>query len=449
MKIKQLMSLALIGLAVGACKRPVGGEDPDVVEPEGKLVTARLAISIPKSIRTYAPDPLGTTDQYATDDEMTAERIDVFVYDNGGSYAVQHFEFTNFVTGTSPTGNSFAIDENKFLTAPFSVREGDKLVYVGINLPDFIVSRLATGYYVNEVFENKDLIGELINVKQLNGSSYVPYFSNERGTNVVFSSSKLGTDPEIDITVNRLVSKIIVTADNPDGGSQGNATVFEVSGGKVSNFEFTIGQRNNQMYVAPLEGLFGRGLEDPNYSPLSDREGVGTKTLATHGYPEEDQITMLQILSDVNTAGYKSVNENPIDDDFTDQDLFVHYTTENTTKEHHHEDVTYISVRAQFIPDMIGGDPESGLATQPNNDKTFNYSDPSILGDLYAVFTVDDALGSGAIGARYFYNLGDARDFVTGTYFKSMLELGGGTITVSANSADYQSGETDPKNSDF
>src|SRR5690606_7940571 len=170
--------------------------------------------------------------------------------------------------------------------------------------------------------------------------------------------------PVIDVTVNRLVSKIIVTAYNPDNDTKGNATVFEVSGGKVSNFEFTIGQRNNQMYVAPLGGLFGReGLEDPNYSPLSDREGVGTKTLATHGYPEEDQITMLQILSDVNTAGYKSVNEYPIDDDFTDQDLFVHYTTENTAKEHHHEDVTYISVRAQFIPDMIGGDPESGLAT--------------------------------------------------------------------------------------
>src|SRR5690606_13336410 len=154
--------------------------------------------------------------------EMTAERIDVFVYDNGGSYAVQHFEFDDYAGSFSGTptpelvDGQFAINNgsNTFLTAKFDVREGDKLVYVGINLPDFIVSRLATGYYVNEVFENKDLIGELINVKQLNGSSYVPYFSNERGTNVVFSSSKLGTDPEIDITVNRLVSKIIVTADN-------------------------------------------------------------------------------------------------------------------------------------------------------------------------------------------------------------------------------------------
>src|SRR5690606_29423634 len=117
MKIKQLMSLALIGLAVGACKRPVGGEDPTNVDPEGKMVEASLAIGIPKSIRTYASDPLDTDDPYATDDEMTAERIDVFVYDNGGSYAVQHFEFTNFVTGDSPPvleGKDFTIDENKF-----------------------------------------------------------------------------------------------------------------------------------------------------------------------------------------------------------------------------------------------------------------------------------------------------------------------------------------------
>src|SRR5690606_14164334 len=124
----------------------------------------RLAISIPKSIRTYAPDQLGTTDQYATDDEMTAERMDVFVYDNGGSYAVQHFEFDDYAGSVSGTPTAELVDgqfainngSNTFLTAKFDVWEGVKLVYVGINLPDFIVSRLAMGYYVHEVFENKD-----------------------------------------------------------------------------------------------------------------------------------------------------------------------------------------------------------------------------------------------------------------------------------------------------
>lgn len=60
MKIKQYAAFALMGLALGACQKP-GGEDPDVVEPEGELVKTKLAISIPKSIRTYAPgedDPI-------------------------------------------------------------------------------------------------------------------------------------------------------------------------------------------------------------------------------------------------------------------------------------------------------------------------------------------------------------------------------------------------------
>src|SRR5690606_29436484 len=101
MKIKQYAAFALIGLALGACNKP-GGDGPDVVEPEGELVKASLAIQLPKSIRTYS---IGEDDLNATTEEKNVEQIDVFIYDNGGTYAVDHFEFNNFVPGTAPLPN--------------------------------------------------------------------------------------------------------------------------------------------------------------------------------------------------------------------------------------------------------------------------------------------------------------------------------------------------------
>src|SRR5690606_3785640 len=134
MKIKQYAAFALMGLALGACNKP-GGEDPDVVEPEGKMVKTQLAINVPKSIRTYAP---GDTDPLATSEEIYANTIDVFVYENGGSYAVDTFHFernVNFVNDPPAAGRfSNPGDGTYFLTSAFEVREGPKLVYVGINL---------------------------------------------------------------------------------------------------------------------------------------------------------------------------------------------------------------------------------------------------------------------------------------------------------------------------
>src|SRR5690606_11030375 len=129
MKIRQFAALALMGLALAACNKPDRGEDPSTVEPEGKMVTARLAISVPNSIRTYAP---GGTDPYATPQEIEANYIDVFVYENGGSYSTDHFHFeraTDDFEKENPQEEEFSnpSDGASFKTGPFSVREGEKL----------------------------------------------------------------------------------------------------------------------------------------------------------------------------------------------------------------------------------------------------------------------------------------------------------------------------------
>src|SRR5690606_17577614 len=103
--------------------------------------------------------------------------------------------------------------------------------------------------------------------------------------------------------------------------------------------------------------------------------------------------------------------------DYTDINNFVHYTTENTSDQHRHQDVTYVSVKAQFIPHKLGGDPLTGDA-----GADYTAGVPVSTNELYAVFTGDGSgEGSDALGARYFDNLAEARAFVTGTYFTGTI----------------------------
>jgi len=443
MKIKKYVAFALMGLALGACKRP-GGDGPDVVDPEGKLIKAKLAIKMPRSIRTYTP---GGADPYATADETAANRIDVFVYENGGSYATDHFAFTNNI-GTDPIGGTvdFRIAENGpgeaddvYETATFQVREGNKLVYVGINLPALIRDRLSTGYYVNEIYEDPDLLSLLITPNTgpgVNGSASVPYFSSSRGANVTFTADDADNpDPDpFEISVTRLVAKVIVIT---PGGT--TSTAFnDVSGGTVTNFEFGIRQVNNQMFVAPLAGLFGTDPsdpgKDPNHDAIGTTDNVGALTL--QGVPVFQSIAAL--------TGYKAVNDAIAN--FTLPANYVHYTTENTSAAHRHQDVTYVSVRAQFVPHKLGGDPLTGDAGLVNPDD----APPVGAHKLYAVFTGDNSGdGSDALGARYFYSLDDAREFVMGDYFvEQVLGQTSGAVTDSDNGGDYDA-DADPLESDF
>lgn len=414
MKIRQFLALALIGLVLGSCRKPDAGDGPDGVEPEGKLVKAKLAISIPKSIRTYAP---GDGDLYATPEEVYADYIDVFVYENGGAYAVDHFHFVR--TGPTPADFISAGDPNEgefknpgngstFVTGEFEVKEGDKLVYVGINLPDLIVHRLRTGYYVNEIFEEEDLLAELLSgTPGPGGSSNLAYFSSNRDVNVRFDAVTTANPIATTISVSRLVAKVVVTT--PGGPA---TTAFDdVSGGTITDFEFAIGQRNNQMFVAPLLGTPG---EDPNYADA---------TIASVGFQSPN---LIQKLLYVTPSDYKEINptlSTTPTSDYQDPATFIHYTTENTSASHRHQDVTYVSVRAKFIPHFIGADPITGIATD------YNDSELTTENGFYAVFTGDGGSGEDALGARYFETLADARAFVTGDFFVN--DIAGHPITAS------------------
>ncbi len=393
MKIKQYAAFALIGLALGACNKP-GGDGPDVVEPEGRIVKTKLAINVPNSIRTYAP---GDLDNYATSEEKVANSIDVFIYEDGGSYALTYYRFDPAATLTDPPGaGEFAYNAGgtQFITADFDVREGPKLVYVGINLPSFIVNRLRTGYFVNEIFQQTDLIDELVKDALPTGSGELAFF------NTAIVEHDVDADGEnIPVSVSRLVAKVIVMAEDADGDiTAGNDASWDVNGGTVSNLEFAIGQRNNQMFVSPLVG----GV-DPNY--VNDSISVVGATSTPGG---------IQKLQFVDENDYLAVNDININREAISSSSTTHirYATENTSENHRHQDVTYVSVKAQFIPHRIGADAATGKIP----DDGSSYNNAPIPGGFYAVFT-GESVGTSAIGVRYFADLEDARDFVMGAFF--------------------------------
>jgi len=418
MKLKQLMALALIGFAVGACKRPDGG-DSDVVEPEGKVVKAKLAINVPKSIRTYAP---GDGDPLATVDEKVANYIDVFIYEDGGSYALSFYgRFTPNGTPPTvaiPTGTQFGIDnatQTQFVTADFDVREGEKLVFVGINLPDLIVDRLKTGYYVNETFEQTDLINLLANEQEIGGSSEVAFF------NTALVPHDLTADDEIlNVSVSRLIAKVVVMAEDADddisGGS--NDASWDINGGTVSELEFAIGQRNNQMFVSPLVGG-----ADPNY---------GVSNINTVGEVSPNSIVKLRPVDAVND--YIVVNDIGPIANVALSTTNMRYTTENTSDLHRHQDVTYVSIKAKFAPHRFDPDPTTGKL--PDDGSPNNMTPPTA--GFYAVFTGDPD-GEDGVGVRYFNaddadGLEKARNFVMGDYFADIAN-GGTNITFPGDPA--------------
>lgn len=359
MKIKQYVAFALIGLALGGCNKPEGN-DPDVVEPEGRPAKLKLSLALPNIIQTYA----GETDPNATTEETAIDHVDVFVYDDGDGFGLTYERYTaaQIAAGTVPFPNL------REITPTLDVRTGRKQIYVGVNLPDEIVDRLKTGHYVNEVFSTINFV---------DGSGNVAFFNADIDDDGTGNNSKHiyniveGGTNEITIDVARLVSKIIVkqTAD---------LLTVDASGGTLSDLQFTIGQRNQVAYVLPLIHKSGDDPADPNYAN-------GSAASASQ-------------LALVDDASYVPVNASTVTN-WADAGTQKVYAPENTIDDAggaaQHNDVTYVSVRAKFEPNVFE-DPAD---------------EPAIWdGTFYAVFTGND--DEDGIGQRYFYDQDNADAYV-------------------------------------
>lgn len=357
MKMKKYALMALAAITFVACKKNNNNESIGAVG-QGKDTKLQLTVTAPKAMTTYAAG-----DENATDAEIKINRLDVFIYDDGAPFGL--------VSHTQITGDS-SIYENGSSTIKkqtVNAKTGSKQVFVGVNLSPVIVAKLAANY------ANMNTAIDVDMNTLVNSDGSVAMF-NERITRVNVTEN--AATNIITVPVSRLVAKASVRSGQ-------NLVLTGIAGGSLSDLNYSVGQANTKQFIAPLINF-----RDPNWlaSSLTAND-----------------------LSLVRTADFQAVNAYAV----ANLNQNKHYFPENTSNEHRFNQVTYLSIRARFVPTTLTG-------TSPITNGTF-----------YAVFT--------NAGVYYFGGLAEAQAYATANngaapiiytngyaYYRLYLNPEGGTV---------------------
>lgn len=316
-KYVMLMATALI-LGFTSCSNDdvTGGENP--VE-EGKSTYATIKFTAPK---TYGTPQVGTAA------ESTVNTIDVFIYDTNG-FLKDSKQFTGATE--NPAGSGV------WEAGTMPTTTGAKKVYIIVNLPSAIAA------------------SDLNTVGKLTSIAHAVTVADIATDNAFVMASDVsdatfdgwdgtGTAPtanEVKVTVKRLAAKLAVQETT-------GLTLAGIDGGDFSNLGFSAGQINTVTYAAQkiVGGVGGVGgvVQDPNHvNPTTPGDGLTDlkPTLASH------------IALNLHTV--------------TDaKDLVGKYVPENTTKDPISGDLTYVSVKAEFLPEKVWNNAGGSWAEVPN-----------------------------------------------------------------------------------
>src|SRR5690606_574897 len=140
MRNKSLIILLLAAFSFAACQKEAGnapGTGGPGIEDEG---TAKLTLKIKQAsgLTTYA-----ALDPNATVEEISVDRIDVFIFDDGAPYGLTH----RFFDDPALIYNDPLDPELGLRTLELdAVKTGTKRIYVGLNLTTAVVDRLVQNY---------------------------------------------------------------------------------------------------------------------------------------------------------------------------------------------------------------------------------------------------------------------------------------------------------------
>jgi|GEM_PF-5605809 len=294
--MKKYAMIVFAGLVLAACKKKPGDElPPTTVAPEGKSARLTLNITSPANIGTYASSEGNDS---GTEIESKVNSVDVFLYNDDGVFSsAGHKRFT----GAEATLTAKSVD----------TKTGKKLIFVGINFPEALANALKDNYGLMRS-------AYAANMANLVTSTGLMMFNQK--SEVLDIKEGSHADNKITIAVTRLVVKA--------GILKGNNLSLNVQDGVLSNLEFTVGQRNKQMIIGPLNNFM-----DANWKTISPANTTEYNAAFT---------------GVVNTE-YKTVNNNGTANDA----LNIVYTPENTSEESLPTQVSYIQVRAKFTPNSV------------------------------------------------------------------------------------------------
>lgn len=322
MKVKfkyAIMAVAALTLGLTSCSNNdevTGGETDN-----GTETYMKVSINFPSTNDLQTRAVPG--DDNATDEEAAIKTVDVYIYTSNGAYLSRtKLSAADFQSGTATgtgTGTSYEA------TTKIKTTTGSKSILVGINLPDGI----ATG------LENKTLSEVLATPQALNRAQMtnlangIPMFSTAV-VNGNFVADETDPANTIIATVQRMVAKVTV--------EQSSSMTQDGVKGELGTLEFAINNFNERSYLVQKTSP---NFEDPNW--------------ASGSYQSSD-------FSDASVAAdWKTVVTTVTDV----KDLDAHYAAENTSEDKTMKEITRVTVRATFMPDVITvSDNQGGYETK-------------------------------------------------------------------------------------
>lgn len=327
-KFKFLTAVAALAVAFGSCSN----YDEDRPVYEGEVAGLKIAIPV---VKTYA-------DNHAIPAEEAFNKAAVFVY-NAGSLEKD----------TTILAADFEESEGKYVTKnPIIVMSGTKSVYVGLNMSDADVAAVRTGLQAPYATTAAAVSSS--------STGFVMFSANDVNNNVFEISPDETTT--IPVSVERWAAKVMscITA---------GANSSVASAATISDFYFALGQMNTKMY--PFQKLLVSGvIEDPNWFGFAETGGNYGPADFKNEFGTNDEII---------ESAYVAVDAYDANAPIADRN--AKYTLENTSKDAKQGEVTYISVRAKFVPKAYHtfGVPNFSLNGEPTEITTPPTEVPELL----------------------------------------------------------------------
>lgn len=348
-KFKYVMMAAVLAAGFTSCsEKDDNGGGPEV---QGKTTSMTIKFSAPAE--TYASNG----DPNAIADETALGRAAVFVYSTAGAYQ----------TSKLLDKDAFTYDAgNKVYNATTTVEAttGEKLIYVGINLPAGMVDEIKSGgVYAANTLSNPNV---LYSAMAADGSTGGFAMFNEN-----IEKHDLDVDPAqnvFTINVKRMAAKVSVQEAT-------GLVKTGVSRTTIGDLSFCMGLLNTKIY--PMQKLNGSTVVDPNYTPTNMPNANEQPSYYQDFVNEFRSSTSVP----VDDAAYLAVDNASTAADARK----VKYAPENTSERHYRGESTFASVRAKFIPNNIASYDGTTLTETANSSEHAN---------IYLVVTA---------GAEHFY----------------------------------------------
>lgn len=298
--------MAIVALSMGltSCSK-----DDDATVVEGKDTYMKVSVLFPSN----STESRATGDANSTDGEAEVHTVDVFIYNDAGTYLSRtSLTASDFTQGTSTSTADVYEASTKIKTTT-----GAKKVLVGINLPSEVLTAIENKHISAASDEAYSLTRANLSAVDTKG---LPMFSTAT-TSSTFVADENDAANNLSINVKRMVAKVTVeqSASMTQGGIDG----------ELGTLEFAINNLNEKSYL--LQGVAPE-YKDPNWASGSYFQGDFSN--ADLGASSPDWKTIVTEVTEIKT-------------------LVANYATENTSEDKTKGEITRVTVRATFMPNAI------------------------------------------------------------------------------------------------